>query len=371
MKFTFSNLPATGWALPAARISDLARLTEEVGFDRFAVADLPFHYDCMTVMTACLLATRRLEVESLVTNPYTRDPALVAATFATMADLSGGRAILGIGGGVESATRVYVSPWAHDRPHPAVAVREAIGVYRRMWRGENVTFDGDVVHVHAATLDCPLPPRIPILVAARGPVMLRLAGELADIAHLASLFLDGAHQRANVDSVMEAARAAGRDPARLELDMSVTVSVSEDRALARGEARRNAAQTILWMAGTDSHNARRRDWKPPRELGVDERVVAALTKEWDMWREPELPPKLAALIDDETLDRFTVAGQPDECAARLRSIAASFPEVTGFRLKLPRPTRGATFESYVDSIRGMGEVIGLYRMRTATVASAV
>ena len=82
MKFTFSNLPATGWALPAGRIADLARLAEQVGFDRFAIADLPYHYDCMTVMTACLLATERLEVESLVTNPYTRDPGLVAAAWA-------------------------------------------------------------------------------------------------------------------------------------------------------------------------------------------------------------------------------------------------------------------------------------------------
>ena len=52
MKFTFSNLPATGWALPAGRIADLARLCEDVGFDRFAVADLPFHYDCVAVVTA-------------------------------------------------------------------------------------------------------------------------------------------------------------------------------------------------------------------------------------------------------------------------------------------------------------------------------
>jgi 5,10-methylenetetrahydromethanopterin reductase len=369
MKFTFSNLPATGWALPAAHITELARLAEDVGFDRFAVADLPFHYECTTVMTACLLATRHLQVESLVTNPYTRDPALVAATFATMADLSDGRAILGIGGGVESATRIYVAPWAHERPHPATAVREAIHVYRRMWRGERVTFDGEIVHVHDVALDCPLPVRIPILVAARGPVMLRLAGEVADIAHLASLFLDTAHQRENVRTVLEGLRGSPDGDRAIEIDMSITASVSQDRELARREARRNAAQTILWMAGTDSHNKRRRDWKRPAELGVDERVVSALTNEWDMWREPELPRRLESLIDDETLDRFTVAGEPAECAARLRAIADTFPEVTGFRLKLPRPVRSATYESYVASIRGMGAVIARFRADTAPAAA--
>lgn len=361
MKFTFSNLPATGWALPARRIADLARLAEEVGFDRFAVADLPYHYDCMTVMTACLLATSQLEVESLVTNPYTRDPGLVAATFATMADLSGGRAILGIGGGVESATRVYVAPWAHERPHPASAVREAVAVYRAMWRGEKVTFDGDVVHVHSATLDCPLPPRIPILVAARGRVMLRLAGEIADIAHLASLFMDTEHQRDNVRLVQDGARAVGRDVRGLEIDMSVTVSVSSDGEQARSDARRNAAQTILWIAGTDTHNARRKDWQRPTQFNVNEDLIRALTTRWDMWKQPELPPELAALIDDETLDRFTVSGGPEECARRMRALAEALPEVTGFRIKLPRPVRAATYGDYERSIRGMGEVIAALR----------
>lgn len=361
MKFTFSNLPATGWALPAGRIADLARVAEQVGFDRFAIADLPYHYDCMTVMTACLLATERLEVESLVTNPYTRDPGLVAAAWATMSSLSDGRAILGIGGGVESATRVYVAPWAHERPHPAAAVREAVQVYRAMWRGEKVTLDGEVVHVHGATLDCPLPPPIPILVAARGRVMLGLAGEIADIAHLASLFMDVRHQRDNVRRVLDGARTAGRDRRKLEIDMSVTVSVSSDRALARSDARRNAAQTILWIAGTDSHNAKRRDWQRPPEFDIDEGLIRALTTRWDMWKQPELPEELAAMIDDATLDRFTISGDPEECARRMRQLTDALPEVTGFRIKLPRPVKAATYEEYERSIRGMGEVITALR----------
>src|SRR5262249_49729105 len=121
MKLTFSNLPALGWDLPAERIVDLAGLCEEAGFDRFAVADVPSHFDGVPIMTACLLRTRRLEVESLVTNPYPRSPAAIASAWATMANLSGGRAIMGIGGGVESASRVSVAPWGYERPHPMTA----------------------------------------------------------------------------------------------------------------------------------------------------------------------------------------------------------------------------------------------------------
>jgi alkanesulfonate monooxygenase SsuD/methylene tetrahydromethanopterin reductase-like flavin-dependent oxidoreductase (luciferase family) len=231
-----------------------------------------------------------------------------------------------------------------------------------------VTLDGEVVHVHAATLDCPLPPPIPILVAARGPVMLSLAGEIADIAHLASLFMDVRHQRDNVRRVLDGARTAGRDVRELEIDISVTVSVSSDRARARSDARRNAAQTVLWIAGTDAHNAKRRDWQRPPEFDVDEDLIRALTTRWDMWKEPELPAELAAMIDDETLDRFTISGDPEECARRMRELADDLPEVTGFRIKLPRPVKAATYEEYERSIRGMGEVITALRAPVRTAA---
>src|SRR5262249_35433573 len=104
MKFTFGNLPTIGWNEPTAKLIDLARRSEAAGFDRFGVSDWKFYQDCFVVMTACLQATTTLEVESLVTEPYVRNPALTAAALATMDDLSGGRAILGIGAGVESSS---------------------------------------------------------------------------------------------------------------------------------------------------------------------------------------------------------------------------------------------------------------------------
>jgi hypothetical protein len=91
-----------------------------------------------------------------------------------------------------------------------------------------------------------------------------------------------------------------------------------------------------------------------------------------MWKQPELPAELAAMIDDETLDRFTVSGDADECARRMRALAAALPEVTGFRIKLPRPVRAATYAEYERSIRGMGEVIAALRTpgRTAALSAS-
>jgi 5,10-methylenetetrahydromethanopterin reductase len=348
-------------------IVTMAQRCEDVGFDRFAVADLQFHFDCVAVMTACATGTDRIGIESLVTNPFTRDAALIACAWAAVADVSGGRAIFGIGGGVEIPKRVWVSPFGHDRPHALDAVRECIDVVRAMWRGERVTFDGQVVHVHDVALDCPLPPPIPVLIAARGPRMLALAGEIADIVHLASLFLGRDNRSDELRRVAEGARKAARAPGTYEIDISVTVSASHDRDRARRAALRNAAQSILWYAGADRYG-RQREWSVPRGFAVPATTVDALASGWDMWKDPDLPADLGALITDDVLDQFTVWGEPLECARRLRSLAADAPGATGFRVKLPLPLRSRTLADYTGDVEDLGEVITAYRRASEPAA---
>jgi len=360
VRFTFSNLPAVGWKLPLRDIVTMASRCEDAGFDRFAVADLQFHYDCVAVMTACAAGTRRIGIESLVTNPYTRDAAMLACAWAAIADLSGGRAIFGIGGGVEVPKRVWVAPFGHERPHAVAAVRECVDVVRALWRGERVSFDGRVVHVHDVALDCPLPPHIPVLVAARGPRMLSLAGEKADIVHLASLFLGRESRADDLARVAEGARRAERDGGGLEIDISVTVSASRDRAAARRAALRNAAQSILWYAGADRYG-RQREWSVPRGFVVPASTVDALAAGWDMWRDPRLPDELGALVGDDVLDQFTVWGEPEECARRLATLADEAPGATGFRLKLPLPVRTRSLSDYLADVDALAEVIAAYR----------
>ena len=360
MRFTFSNLPAVGWKLPLRDIVTLSAACEDGGFDRFAVADLQFHYDVIAVMTAVAAGTRAIGIESLVTNPFTRDAGMMAAAWASVADLSGGRAIFGIGGGVEVPKRVYIAPFGHERPSATAGVRECVDVVRRLWRGERVTFDGKVVHLHDVALDCPLPPAIPVLIAARGPKILALAGELADIVHLASLFLGRESRAADLALVADGARRAKRAAGSYEIDISVTVSASRDRARAREAALRNAAQSILWYAGADRYG-KEREWNVPPGFDVPRATVDALAKGWDMWRDPTLPAHLGALIGDDVLDQFTVWGTPEECAARLGALAREAPGATGFRLKLPIPVKNKTLPEYLEDVEMLSAVIGAYR----------
>ncbi|HZP96453.1 MAG TPA: LLM class flavin-dependent oxidoreductase [Candidatus Limnocylindria bacterium] len=354
MKFTFGNLPSIGWVDPVGKLVELAQLCEREGMDRFGVSDWRFYHDCFVVMTACLQATERLEVESLVTDPYVRHPSLTALAHATMDDLSRGRVILGIGAGVEQPTF-----WDYERRLPMTAVREGVEICRRMFAGEKVTYQGKVIGVEGAKLDfTPYRRDLPIMIAARGGNMLELAGELADIVHLASFFVSVGHQRENLERVRRGADRAGRRMGTFEIDISMPCSVSEDREAARRAAKRPAAQGILWTAAAERYSRERKDWVRPKQFNVPEHVVEALAS-WDFWTEARFPDRLADLISDEVLDQFALAGTPEECAARLLALQRELPEVTGVRIYAVPPAGKPLFEGYVDMVRGFGRVARL------------
>ena len=239
------------------------------------------------------------------------------------------------------------------------AVREAVEISRRMLAGETVTFLGRVISVEGAKLDfTPYRRDLPILIAARGARMLELAGELGDIVHLASFFVNAGHHGDNLAHVRRGAERAGRRMGSFEIDISMPCSVSEDREAARRAAKRPAAQGILWTAAAERYSRDRTDWVRPPQFAVPEDVVAALAS-WDFWTQAEFPDRLADLITDEVLDQFALAGTPDECAERLRALQRELPEVTGVRIYAVPPANKPLFDGYVDMVKGFGRVAAM------------
>src|SRR5262249_35180373 len=139
---------------------------------------------------------------------------------------------------------------------------------------------------------------LPILIAARGKRMIELAGELADIVHLAAFFLGIKHRTEELERVAIGASRGGRRPGSFEIDITLPCSVSEDGRAARRAATRPAAQGVLWMAGAEKYSRERADWKRPDEFRVPDHVVRALSK-WDFWTSPYLPKELADLFTDD------------------------------------------------------------------------
>jgi 5,10-methylenetetrahydromethanopterin reductase len=350
MKFTLGNLPTLGWDKPVGKLVEIAQLAEELGYDRFGISDWRFYHDCLVLMTACASATKKIEVESLVTDPFVRHPSLTACAIATIDDFSNGRAILGISAGHEETYFVD-----QDRSKPLTAVREAVHVIRRMWAGEEVTFEGACIRVKGAKLNFTSRPNIPILIAAKRPNMLELTGELADIVHLASWFINKGHYQDNIERVMTGAQRAGRSPDQMEIDISVAVCVSEDGEAAKEGAKRPAAIGLLWTAGAD-RLTKERGWKRPPQFKAPESVVDAISK-WDFWAVGQtLPDELARLITPDILDQFAVAGTPQECAQRLREIKTYAP-FTGIRTYTVPPKGRPIYEGWLETIEGFGQVM--------------
>ena len=122
-----------------------------------------------------------------------------------------------------------------------------------------------------------------------------------------------------------------------------------DREAARALAKVVTGYGIIWMTGVEKFAQLRPNWEVPEELHVPRILVERLASSWDMWSGEPMPDDCLAMIDDEVLDQFSVAGEPAACGKALRALAEEHPEITGLRLKLP-PLTGPTSKSGYEAI---------------------
>ncbi len=164
---------------------EMAKYAEERGFSELWQADTRLARDCTVMMSAFLACTHKLRIGSGVLPIWTRNPAVIAATFSTMWELGGkfngrGRVLLGLGAWWEPiASRV-----GEDRRKPLKAMREHVEVIRQLFTMQEVTYQGEFVHLDRVCLDVAFgdhsPRDIPIYIGATGDQMLELAGEVCD-----------------------------------------------------------------------------------------------------------------------------------------------------------------------------------------------
>src|ERR1700752_1017620 len=163
---------------------DYVRYAESRGFEAVWQAESRLVRDAIVPMAAYAATTGRIKVGSGVINNWTRNAALIAATFSTLDDLAPGRILCGLG--------VWWEPLASKvgvlRRKPVKAMRETVEVVRRLLRMENVTFKGEFVQVEDVEIDIVhgdrSPKNVPIYIGATGMKMMELAGEIADGALL-------------------------------------------------------------------------------------------------------------------------------------------------------------------------------------------
>jgi 5,10-methylenetetrahydromethanopterin reductase len=157
-------------------IVNVAKRVEAAGLDNVWLANI-FGFDAISTLAIIGRETDRIGLGTAVTPTYPRHPTAIAQQALTTAAASKNRFTLGIG---LSHQVVIENMLGMSYDKPAKHMREYLEVLMPLTRGETVNYDGDQYSVHGLAIDVPGADRMPVVVAALGPVMLKIAGELAD-----------------------------------------------------------------------------------------------------------------------------------------------------------------------------------------------
>ncbi len=157
-------------------VIDIAKNAEAAGLDNVWLANI-FSFDAITTLALVGRETQRIGLGTAVTPTYPRHPTAIAQQALTTAAASNNRFTLGIG---LSHQIVIESMLGLSYDKPARHMREYLSVLMPLARGEQVDFTGEQYNVHGLALDVPGAERLPVVVAALGPVMLKLAAQMAD-----------------------------------------------------------------------------------------------------------------------------------------------------------------------------------------------
>jgi probable F420-dependent oxidoreductase len=151
------------------------RLAESLGYESVYVTHIAGR-ESLTVLTAYAAATSEIRLGTGVVPIYTRTPATMAQTAATIDEFSGGRLTLGLG----VSHRAIVEGWhGQTIDRPAHEMREYATIVRAILRGEDPPA-GEKWRTGFRLVGLDPRPQLPIYIAALSPAMLRLAGEIAD-----------------------------------------------------------------------------------------------------------------------------------------------------------------------------------------------
>ena len=300
------------------QIGSTVRLAEQLGFHLIGLPDSPaLAFDPYIALTLAAQATSRVRLGPAVTNPQTRHPLIIANLAASFERLAPGRTFLGLGTGYSGVAH------AGAQPASLAKLAETVRITRRLLAGEAAEADGARLAIKVGGAP------VPILLAASGPRILRLAGEIADVA----LFNLGATPGTVSEAlrfIAEGAEAAGRDPAEIESWLYTPAAIATDGAQARDEVR-NAA--VSSAAFTLRRNPAAKGIPPGLEDKIDQ-----LIREYQFGE--HLSPghssnyHLAERLGlvDYVLERFSLAGTPEECCRKIESLRSVGLENVCFNL---------------------------------------
>ncbi|MCC6905898.1 MAG: LLM class flavin-dependent oxidoreductase [Anaerolineae bacterium] len=284
---------------------EYVKYAEQKGFEAVWQAESRLVRDAIVPMAAFAAHTTRLKIGSGVINNWTRNAALIAATFLTLDDLAPDRAILGLGAWWDPlAKNVGI-----DRTRPLLAMRETVEVVRKLLAAETVTYHGEFVHVNEIRLDVVHgrkgPRNVPIYIGATGEKMMELTGEIADGVVLNYLVTPEYNARA-MEQLDTGAKKVGRRAEDLDRPQLVVCSMDPDRKVALDGARKLITQYLAQQP----HFA--------KAIGADDAMVGQIKSKLGWPATEEQIEDAMQFVPDELVQLVAAAGTPEECRRKVQ-----------------------------------------------------
>jgi 5,10-methylenetetrahydromethanopterin reductase len=273
--------------------------------------------DVYTGLALAATSTSAMRLGTGVTNIVTRHPTVTANSIAAIAELSGGRAVLGVGAG-DSA--VYA---LGEKPSKVAEMRDALGYFTDSLSGGRGTYQGREYALAQQV------PRTPVYVAVAQQRMCRLAGELADGAILMGPAQPDLLAR-QIGWVEEGVAAAGRDRAEVDICFVTTLSMRDDREAAIADVR-------SWASAQARLQADVTDLAPSLRPFADE--IARAKADYDYSEHLSTRAGHQGTVSEDLVQALAVAGTEEEVVPRVRGLLATgvdklvLPLMGGHRLE--------------------------------------
>lgn len=278
----------------------LAQQIEAYGFDELHIADDLFMRPAWPILTLIGHNTERIKLGPAIVTPMIAHPVYHAANLVALDELTGGRAICGVGrGGLNALVGI-------KKPASTInMLREAVQLMRRVIAQDNSPFSGEYFHAlpelvfhHQQVRD-----DIPMFIGTWGPKVSQLGGEIA-IGTKADCVANPAYLKKLRDNVHIGAERAGRNPDETEIIVGPLCSISMDRAAATSTIKQMLAIFLPFLSPTKE------------EIGIDEEAIKRANAAY-LAGDHE---KAESFVPDEAVRGFSLTGTPEDIIPQIEAL---------------------------------------------------
>ena len=323
-------------------VADDARRAEALGYDGILTEETKD--DPYIVMALAAQVTGRVSLATAVAIAFPRSPTVTALSAWTLAQLSGGRFVLGLGSQVKGhIERRFGMKWSAPGPW----LREYVQALRAIWdcwqNGTKLDFQGEHYKLNLMVpLFAPPPiehPQIPIELAAVNPYMCQVAGEVADGIRAHPIATPRYIAEVMLPAARKGAAKAGRGLDKFTMAVMPLVATASDRA-GLAERIRDVRARVAFYASTPAYVA-----------AFEHEGYGEIARTLQTHSRAQCWDDMPGLVDDEMLDRYAVIGTHDEIAAKVKSRYGGLATALEFAIPLADAEDEKTLQALIGNLR--------------------